>query len=327
MMTDWESATAAVMAPEAADAIAAICLLAAFADKQKSDSEQQQLKDIFASLGTSGTAALYHRVILGETTVQAEAKALNTPSLRHYAFEMALSVCDADGQTNEAEAAFLEELRTALELPATEAAAVTAEAEALAALPVEAPLGETFALTPAEAKEDPTDRREKDLDRLVLNAAILNGGLELLPQTLATVAIMPLQLRMVYQIGQTYGYSLGREHLKEFLAIAGVGMTSQAVEGQLRKLFGGLAKRAGGKAAKRVVSTATGAAMTFATTYALGQAAKMYYAGGRKLAMNDVRAAFQGQLATGQTLFEKYQGDVQEKSRTINLPNLLKTLK
>ena len=324
-MSDLQSSTPSGIPAEAADAIAAICLLAAFADKQKSDREQQQLKDVFESLGGVKSAALYHRVILGETDVETEAKALQTPGLRHFAFEMALSICDADGQMNEAETAFLERLRAALELPPAEAASVTQEAETLAALPVEAPLEP--ALSPAQAATEPTDTRAKDLDRLVLNAAILNGALELLPQTLATVAIMPLQLRMVYGIGQAYGYSLGREHLKEFLAIAGVGMTSQAVEGQLRKLFGGLAKRAGGKTAKRVVSTATGATMSFATTYALGQAAKLYYAGGRKLAMNDVRDTFQKQLTTGQRLYERYKGEVQEKSRTVNLPTLLKTLK
>ncbi len=309
--------TTPTLTPEATDAIGALCLLAAFADNSKSDAEQAQLRDVFDSLGGVKSAALYHRVILGETTLEQEARALTTPALRHFAFEMALSVCDADGQTNAAEAAFLERLRVALELPPAEAEAVTREAETLATLPVE---------IPAPQADNP-DTQAQDLDRLILNAAILNGGLELLPQTLATVAIMPLQLRLVYQIGQVYGYSLGREHLKEFLAIAGVGMTSQAVEGQLRKLFGGLAKRAGGKAAGRVASAATGAAMSFATTYALGQAARRYYAGGRKLAMADVREVFQKQLEAGKNLYDTYQGEVQDKARTINVSSLLKTLK
>lgn len=336
-MSDFQSTSNSGISPEAADAIAAICLMAAFADGQKGELEQQQLKDVFDSLGSLKTAALYQRVMLGGTTLAEEARDLATPELRRLAFELALSVCDADGATNEAEATFLNELRSALEIPDDEATTAREEADRLATLPADVPLEtdsspdatalDTKNFASASPSVPAEDTRERELDGLILNAAILNGGLELLPQALATVAIMPLQLRMVYQIGQAYGYSLGREHLREFVAIAGVGMTSQAVEGQLRKVFGGLAKKAAGKGAKRLVSSATGATLTFATTYALGQAAKRYYAGGRSLSMSEVRAVFREQLGKGQSLFETYRGDVQDRSRNINLQNLLKMVR
>ncbi|MCK7498350.1 MAG: hypothetical protein MZW92_52755 [Comamonadaceae bacterium] len=55
---------------------------------------------------------------------------------------------------------------------------------------------------------------------MILNYAILNGALELLPDSLASMAIIPLQMKMVYRIGKSYGYELDRGHVKDFLATA-----------------------------------------------------------------------------------------------------------
>jgi len=44
------------------------------------------------------------------------------------------------------------------------------------------------------------------------------------------MAILPTQMRMVYQIGQAHGVALDRGHIKEFLVAAGVGLSSQVVE-------------------------------------------------------------------------------------------------
>ncbi len=65
--------------------------------------------------------------------------------------------------------------------------------------------------------------------------------------------------------------------------------------------------------------------MSFATIYALGQAAKRYYAQqGRKLELGEVRALFQSQVEQGKALFEQYREEVQEKSRTTDLQSLMR---
>lgn len=307
------------LSAEAADAVAVIALMAAFADGQQDRAEKERLEEIFNTLGGVELAALYQRVMHEQTSLEVEAAKLHPPELQTLAFEMALSVCDADGVTSQAEGLFLGRLQAALSMPAERAASAQNDAEQLAAMPVQRP-PEPVVGDPAEPPSAAAD--EATLDQLILNAAILNGALELLPQSLATVAIVPLQLRLVYRLGQANGYELDRAHLKEFLAIAGVGMTSQVLEGHVRKLFGGFAKRAAGRGAKGVASTAAGAAMSFATTYALGQAAKRYYGGGRTLELSDVRVLFQDQLAQGQALFDKYQGEVQNKAKTTDLKSL-----
>ena len=112
------------------------------------------------------------------------------------------------------------------------------------------------------------------VDKMVLNYAILNGALELLPQSLATMAIVPLQMKMVYRVGKSSGHELGRGHIKELLAAAGLGLTSQVVEGYARKLLGGLLGKVGGGLAKGVGNQVASSAVSFATTWALGKLAK-----------------------------------------------------
>src|SRR5205807_8342467 len=102
--------------------------------------------------------------------------------------------------------------------------------------------------------------READLDHLILNAAILNGALEIMPHTLATMAIVPLQMRLVYQIGMRYNFDLDRGHIKDFLATVGVGLTSQVFEGFTRRLVGGLTRGLAGGLLGGLAGQAAGSA-------------------------------------------------------------------
>jgi len=86
-----------------------------------------------------------------------------------------------------------------------------------------------------------------DQGGMIIRYAILNGALELLPENLATMAIVPLQMKMVYRIGKAHGAELDRSSIRESLATAGLGLGSQMLEGFARKWIGGLGKKAGGK--------------------------------------------------------------------------------
>ena len=69
--------------------------------------------------------------------------------------------------------------------------------------------------------------------------------------------------------------------IREFIAAAGVGLTSQYVEQFGRRLLGGLLGKIAGKTIGKLGSAGTGMAFSFASTYALGQLARRYYAGSR----------------------------------------------
>ena len=312
------------------EAVATLCLMAAFADGHKDDGERQHIKVVVDSLEGVSTPALYQKVLLKQVTPAEAAAALTSPQTRNLAFEMAVGVCDADGVMNADERAFLEELGRALGLSKEVGDEVTETAEALAASPLAVPTGSeataTDAALSATSGRD-TPQADTASDGMIVKYAVLAGALELLPQSLATMAIVPLQMKLVYAVGQEHGYTLDSGHLREFLAVAGVGMTSQVFEGYARKLFGKAAKRAMGKGGKKVAAGATGALLSFATTYGLGQVAKVYYAGGRTLSQGQIQGVFEEQLERGKTMFAQHQGAVQEQSRTLNLrdlPGLLK---
>ena len=309
------------MTPVEQESLLTLALMAAFADGAKHDTERAELKRIAESLPHTDVkpAALYQRVLLKQITPAQAAASLQSPELRQLAYEMAVCVCDADGAQSEAEKSFLAGLRHELKLEETAAAAVDDAAEALAL----EPLADTT-ISPVLPTTSAVDTQ---VDQMVLNYAILNGALELLPESLATMAIVPLQMKMVYRVGKSYGHELGRGHIKELLAAAGVGLTSQVLEGYARKLLGGLLGKVGGGMVKGLGKQATSSVMSFATTWALGRLARQYYAGGRKLSAIELRSTFSSLTEQARSLHSRYAGDIQQKAGSVNVSQLLPLLR
>jgi uncharacterized protein (DUF697 family)/tellurite resistance protein len=318
------------MTPAERDAIMAICLMAALSDGGKDEAERAKLKDIFAMLESEGGAPpeIYQRVLLKKTTVAAEVQALESPETRSLAYEMAVCVCDADGVTNAAERAFLDDLRAALGLGGAEPARVLQEAESLAAAPPDAAepadaLLPAPAGSPSVAGPAASDPVAAETDGMILRYSILTAALELLPQSLATLAIVPLQTKMVYRIGAKYGYTLDAGHIKEFIATVGLGLTSQVVENFARKLVGKFAKKAGGKIVGKAGSAVTGAAVTFGATYALGKVAQVYYGGGRTLAGADLKAMFRNQAEQARGLYAQHAPAIEQQAGSLDIGKVL----
>jgi uncharacterized protein (DUF697 family) len=159
---------------------------------------------------------------------------------------------------------------------------------------------------------------DAEIDRSILNYALLNGALEILPQSWASMAIIPLQIKMVYNVGQAHGVSLDQGHIREFIAAAGVGLTSQYLEQFGRKLLGGLLGKVAGKTLGGVGSAGTGMAFSFASTYALGHLAKRYYAGGRVMSTQVLKDTYQGLLPSAKQLQTQYLPQIQQKAKTLD---------
>ena len=164
---------------------------------------------------------------------------------------------------------------------------------------------------------------EAELDKTILNFALMNGALELLPQSWASMAIIPLQIKMVYGIGRAHGVQLDQGHIKEFIAAAGVGLTSQYLEQFGRKLLGGLLGKAAGKTFGSIGGAATGMAFSFATTYALGQLAKRYYAGGRVMNTLVLKDTFQTLLGPAKQMQTQYMPQIQQQAGTLDMARVM----
>jgi uncharacterized protein (DUF697 family) len=307
--------------------------------------------------GAKQLAQAVQAALLGRLSAQQAAAQLQDPMHRQLAYEWATAVCHADGLCSPAEATFLQRLKTDLQLGGAEPEA-TSHTQALAqaayaeeaAAPLHAvraatalsgvalagavgaasagPLAHTTPAVPAAPAAPAAPAVDNAaIDRSILNYAILNGALELLPQSWASMAIIPLQIKMVYRVGQAHGVSLDQGHIKEFIAAAGVGLTSQYIEEFGRKLLGGLLGKAGGKLLGGIGSQATGMAFSFASTYALGHLAKRYYAGGRVMSTDLLRQTYQGLLSSGKTLQQQHLGDIQTRASTLDASEVMRMVR
>lgn len=329
------------MKPEEQRALLGILVQAALCDGQKADSERQFIRELAqqldAAAGTSHLALAVQDALLKRVTLAQAVQALSDPAHRQLAYEWAVAVCDADGLTSTAEKAFLSQLKAQLGLGADASVADTetqthAVAAAAYAAVQNAPADDVPDLNgvaaPADASRVATPAVDSaSLDKMILNYAILNGALELLPQSWASVAIIPLQIKMVYRVGKAHGVTLDQGHIREFIATAGVGLTSQYVEQFGRKLLGGLVGKAGGRLLGGLAGQATGMAFSFATTYALGHLAKRYYAGGRVMSTELLRQTYQGLLGPAKTLQQQHLGDIQARARTLDATEVMRLVR
>jgi len=284
--------------------LVAIALLAARADGQSQDKEQATINAVVERIGSPDVSRLTEQVAAGQVQLSALAARLSDDEARRLAYETALAVCHADGALNPAEQKFLDDLRQALGLSGAQVQGVGADAAAIATAPVVAP-----GPLPNDAA----------LDKLILQQAMLTGALEILPDRLANIAVLPLQMRLVYQVGQHYGQTMDGNQVKDLIATLGIGVAAQAMEGVLMKVLGGVAGGLLGGATR----VATGAAVTFASTYALGNVAKQYYAQGRKISSGDLKALFIRFKDEAGTIYPRVQGEIQSQSQTLNLSRVL----
>jgi len=291
----------------------AIAMLAARADGRTDSTEQQAVDAVVQRIGNPDVSRLAERVAAGQLRVADLASRLSDDEARRTAYEGALAICNADGVMNPAERAFLEELRQALGLSAESVADAAKTAEGLAGSPV----AEVHTGAP------PTGA----LDETILQQAMLTGALEILPDRLATIAVLPLQLRLVYQIGQRHGQKLDVNQVKDLAATLGLGAVAQGMESFVMRIAGGLTGGLLGGLVGGATRVATGAAITFAATYALGHVADQYYRQGRRISANDLRALFDRFKQDAKTIYPRVEQQIRTQSGTLNLQTVLQGLR
>lgn len=310
-----------------------IALMAAFADGMKDERERSAVRRVAEALGPDAgfdLPALYRDVLVAKPDLAQVVAGLQSDGTRQLAYEMAVGVCDADGAQGPAEREFLRNLAAALGLDAGAAAATGTRADEIAEAAVEPPSAAGAAAAATAAAGSVTGRAtlsDAEMDKTILNASITNAALELLPESLASMAIIPLQVRLVYRIGKSYGYPMDTSNARDFIATLGVGLTGQYLEQFGRKLLGGVLGGLGGGLGRAVGRQAASSGMTFATTYAIGRVAQRYYAAGRTLDAASLKQAFAGLLDEARGLAPRYRGQIEQKAATIDVRNLASLIK
>ena len=242
----------------------------------------------------------------GSGDVAQLAHALSSEEARIAAYDVAAAVCHADGPPNATESAFLSALSRELgaSKPSAESAATLGAAAQAASVP-------------------PGVGATGDADTFILDQAMLAAAADLLPQRLATLAILPLQLRMVYSIGQRHGQALDMSQVKDLAAVVGIGAAGNLMEGIVRGVLGSVGRGVLGGLLGSAAGAAAGVAVTFATTYALGHAAEQYYAQGRSLSTDDMRALFARFQGEAGTVYPRVEGRIRELAAGSNLQSML----
>ena len=288
-------------------AILTLCFMAAATDGT-SDAEHAEIRRIADRAPSPNIQidTLYQEVLQRKKGLAEVIRDLKDPETRKLAYELAVGACTADGPTSEAEKQFLSALEAELQVGAQAAAEVRTQAEVVT----------TPAVVVAPSSQAPA---QTDLDKMISDTAILSGALELLPSSLATMAIIPLQMRLVYRIGQQYGFQLDQNYVKDFLGTLGIGITSQFLEGAASKILGSLFGGLGRQAASSGVS--------FATTYAIGQVAKQYYAAGRKIDAAELKRTFATLLEQAKSRKDQYAQQIQQKLNEVKNSNLVSLIK
>ncbi len=333
------------MKREEQNALLAIAIHAAFADGAKDEREREEVRRVAESLAGESDAPdlprIYQGVLLKRLPLSAVAPMLNDIGQRQFAYETALCVCEVDGRLVDTERRFLGELARLLDLPAAEAERIEKDVDQIvdriefqpAPTTVPPPVSANGTHTELAVQVEGVVKGELngelngDTGKSILNYALLAGALELLPQSWASMAIIPLQIKMVYGIGKERGVSLDQGHIKEFIAAAGVGLTSQYLEQFGRKLLGGLLGKAAGKTFGKAGGVATGMAFSFATTYALGQLAWRYYAGGRTMNTALLRETFESLLGPAKDLQTQYLPQIRERAASLDASQVMAAMR
>lgn len=300
------------------DALLAICVFAALSDGGKSEHERAELRRIAEMLDAESATPAIQNVLLGKLPLPEAASQLSTSTERSLAYELALGVCESDGQISPDERTFLDHIKSLLAIDQTGASAIEAEVTSVALAAPE---------LPATIPPPPPLPSGPQNQQMILNYSILNGALELLPESLATMAILPMQVKMVYRIGKSHGFDLDSGHIKEFIATFGIGMASQLIEGFARKFARGAMKKLAGKVAGRVADQAAGSAMSFGSTYAIGMVADRYYGSNRSLSTAELQSGFSKLKNDAGQLYSQYRGPIEQKAQSLNAGSIIEMLR
>jgi uncharacterized protein (DUF697 family) len=165
---------------------------------------------------------------------------------------------------------------------------------------------------------------------MIRQQALLAGALELLPQNIAAVAIIPVQMRLVYRIGADYGQKLDAAQIRDLLGVLGIGAAGQVLDSVARRILGGLGRGMFGRVLGGVMGgtagMVAGAGVSFVTTYALGQVAKQYYAQGARLSRRIPRAV-RAVPRRGRSPAPRVQQEIQAQSRHLDLGRVLASIR
>ena len=246
------------MAEVTGEALAGIRLLIcmAKADGVMRDEERHQLDDVLR--GLTFPDGLTSETLLGETNNPAElVKLVTSHEARDSVYASVFAMAHADLEIADAEDKLLTQLRTAWNIHPEEEKHLAKVLDAVHEATHDAP-------APLHASV-PEKERDAAFNKTLLRYALLTGVTGAIPVPLVpSLLVVPLQVKMVHAVAGIVGHKTDSDTIQLMFETLGVGTGCQIAIIELCKLIPGL-------------GSLIGAAGSFASTYALGKVAYIYF--------------------------------------------------
>lgn len=310
------------MNEQSAQAIVTIASIAAMADGEHNAEEREQVAAVASRLGVTLDTVVINDAAEAPIAAAQVARRLDDDDAREAAYRVASAVCSADGYVNTRETMFLHSLARSLDI---DAAAMEADM-ATAAQAVDAWLHTEQASASGTARGTGGANAES-LEEFILDQAMLTAALELLPDKIANLGIVPLQLRLVHTIGERSGAAGNGTQVRELMATLGIGIAAQVMETVVRRTLGGLGRGLLGGLFGGAAGVAAGGAVTFASTYALGHAARQYYAQDRTLSSAGLKALYNKMRADGTEMYPRVQERITRLARGNSFQSIMDSVR
>lgn len=148
------------------------------------------------------------------------------------------------------------------------------------------------------------ETRKKDFDSILTRASILAGLTGAIPMPLVPdLMVVPMQIKLVYDTAALFGKRASKETIQLMFETLGVGVGARIGISALCKLVPGL-------------GSLVGAASSFASTYALGKVAYVYFEKEQSVSFEQLKDLYREEQARGKAEFQKQKGAIRDASRT-----------
>jgi uncharacterized protein (DUF697 family)/uncharacterized tellurite resistance protein B-like protein len=233
-----------------------------------------------------------------KSDLDAQLHLLTTPESRASVYHSALGMVHTDGNCTPAEQKVLEHIRTTLE--------ISDENSSLARGIFD---GAKDTVLPSNIEETrDSARRATEVKSDITKYSVLSGVLGAFPVpglAIATdLAVVGVQVKLVRDIGQRWGHKIDKQAATSLLGGLGLGTGARIAVSNLAKLV-------------PVWGSAVGATGSFASTWALGQIADKYFAGGMKTDTATMKSDFKFAQEEGRTAYATNK-DLVDSKRTLN---------
>lgn len=289
-------------------ALLTLALVAVFANGPKDERELHQLRRVLEELSPAAGVNLslqLQEVQLKRRTAQDALVVLKRPESRQLAYEIAVCICDVDGVHSDAEHRFLEELRIALALDVRSARSFERAASVIADASLQP--------DPVRGFAPPVDvAGSRALDAGILEVAAFGAALARTGSSLNLLALIPLQMKMIFRVAKAYDARRERGQVKDLMTRLGAAALPQNLQSFGLVLLEGAARAE---------------AVAFANTYALGHAAKAIYGAETELPEAALAERFETLQAEGRALHPTQAAQIDEQARILAANELIALLR